>query len=285
MDTIALVDKYPEADERVIAHEIVRSLGGPAAVAAIALARQGIQTSLVGTIGDDADGNEILHILKRENVDTSGITKTSEATSGSVIVVSKSEKSRAISTRQPISQIKPSESAIKSILNASWLHVDHVGIKQLDAIGISRGSGPKISFDAGYGVKDFDAKKVDLFAPNDRQMLERYPDKSAEQATKFDSEQSQNIVATTMGSKGSVAYSSADGLVKADPIKGEILSTLGAGDVFHGALLSQLIKGFNLEEALYRANVIAGLSCRGLDGVSMIPTSVELENYLKGAAK
>ena len=42
IDTVALVDRYPLEDERVIAHEIVRGGGGPAAVAAVALSRLGI---------------------------------------------------------------------------------------------------------------------------------------------------------------------------------------------------------------------------------------------------
>ena len=36
IDTVALVDKYPSEDERVVALEITRGGGGPAAVAAVA---------------------------------------------------------------------------------------------------------------------------------------------------------------------------------------------------------------------------------------------------------
>ena len=62
MDTVALVDKYPNADERVLAEQIVRSGGGPAAVSAVALSRLGIKTAIVGTIGDDQDGQVIRRI-------------------------------------------------------------------------------------------------------------------------------------------------------------------------------------------------------------------------------
>ena len=50
MDTVALVDRYPDSDERVVAEQIVRSVGGPAAVASIALARLGISVAIVGTV-------------------------------------------------------------------------------------------------------------------------------------------------------------------------------------------------------------------------------------------
>ena len=57
--------------------------------------------------------------------------------------------------------------------------------------------------------------------------------------------------------------------------------TLGAGDVFHGALIAQIIQGFELSVALHRANAVAALSCRGLDGQSMIPTTAELNAFLE----
>jgi sulfofructose kinase len=56
----------------------------------------------------------------------------------------------------------------------------------------------------------------------------------------------------------------------------DVVSTLGAGDVFHGALLAELIRGAPLAEALDFANRCAALSCRGLDGRSAIPTMLEL---------
>ena len=51
--------------------------------------------------------------------------------------------------------------------------------------------------------------------------------------------------------------------------------------MFHGALVAQLIQGHSLQEALRRANAVAALSCRGLDGQSMIPTTTELDAYLE----
>ena len=88
VDTVALVDRYPSEDERVIAHEIVRGGGGPAAVAAVALSRLGIKTAIIGTIGDDADGKEVLRIFEKEGVDTSGVSIGDTPTAGSVIVSS-----------------------------------------------------------------------------------------------------------------------------------------------------------------------------------------------------
>lgn len=283
IDTIALVEKYPHFDERVLADQIIRAGGGPASVAAVTLARLGIKSAIVGTVGNDEDGKSALKMFEKEDVDFSGVSIYQGATSGSVIVASKSESSRAISTRQPVVQLKPNEAAKKLVKESSWVHVDHVGINQLEDLGIKRGYKQKISFDAGYGVKNFDVSKVDLFAPNDRQMLERHPNLELKDAVKKDAEAGSNLTVATMGAHGSMGYSNELGFAEVAGIKTQILSTLGAGDVFHGALLAQLIEELPLAEALYRANVVAALSCRGLDGQSAIPNRDELNQYLKGA--
>ncbi len=282
VDTIALVDKYPSADDRVIAEEIVRAGGGPAAVASVALARLGVSSAIAGTIGNDADGDYVLDIFKREGVNTEGITRTSTPTGGAVIVASREYSARAISTRQPIHQAPLNDRAKAIASKADWVHVDHVGVHQLKGAGIVRGSRPKISFDAGYDVENFDVTIVDLFAPNDKSLLSRHPGKSFEEALTIDAEKGASLVVATQGSVGSAGYSAQTGLVKAPSFKTEIVSTLGAGDVFHGALLAQLIQGFALQEAIRRANAVAALSCRGLDGQSAIPTTSELNTYLSG---
>ena len=281
IDTIALVDKYPDEDERVLAQQISRAGGGPAAVAAVTLSRLGISTAIVGTIGDDEDGAEVLRIFAREGVDSSGISVGKIATSGSVIVASRANNSRAISTRQPMQQVALNSSARKLISEAKWLHVDHVGISQLKSENIARGSGPKISFDAGYNVAGFSAAEVDLFVPTDRQMALRFPDLDLGAAVERDATGAKNITVATQGSEGSTGYSEDSGLVQADGFKVDVVSTLGAGDVFHGALLAQVIQGHNLQESLKRANAVAALSCRGLDGQSMIPNTSELNQFLK----
>ena len=281
VDTIALVDQYPQDDERVVAQQISRAGGGPAAVAAVALSRLGIMSAVVGTIGDDADGKEVLRIFDKEGVDTSGVSIGNNATAGSVIVASKNNSARAISTRQPVTQSPLNESAKKMIAAAEWLHVDHVGVTRLNEAGITRGKGPQISFDAGYGVEDFDPSLVDLFVPTDRQMALRYPGVSLSVALENDSTKAGNIVVATQGSAGSSGYSPETGLVTATGFKVEVTSTLGAGDVFHGAIIAQIIQGFELSQALRRANAVAALSCRGLDGQSMIPTTAELNAFLE----
>jgi sulfofructose kinase len=176
----------------------------------------------------------------------------------------------------------PINSAAKKLVAAAqWVHVDHVGINQLPELGISRGNGPHISYDAGYGVESFDPITVDLFFPSDLQMALLYPGVDLAVALKNDSMKAGNTVVATQGSAGSAGFSPETGLVTAPGFAVEVMSTLGAGDVFHGALVAQIIQGHLLQAAMRRANAVAALSCRGLDGQSKIPTTIELDAYLE----
>jgi sulfofructose kinase len=130
-------------------------------------------------------------------------------------------------------------------------------------------------------VENFDPIIVDLFVPTDRQMALRYPGVDIAVALESDSLKAGNTVVATQGSAGSVAFSPETGLVTAPGFAVDVTSTLGAGDVFHGALVAQIIQGYSLQDSLRRANAVAALSCRGLDGQSKIPTTTELDAYLE----
>ena len=268
VDTIVLVDKYPHADERVVALQSVRAVGGPATTAAVTMARLGIDVALSCVIGDDDEGRFILEALKREGVDTRNVfVNPSIHTAIGTIIVSKSEKTRAIVV-QPHSKL-PSKPA--NLNDYQWIHVDQFGMKAIKEWGVSRGGNSKLSIDIGYTTPGLNTADYDLYAP------------SANITTDVSTAiRDKNIVVISQGGDGSV-YSDGVNSGEVPAIKTEILSTLGAGDVFHGALVATQVWEKPIEEAVAIANIVAGLSCRGLDGQSGIPTKAELDAYLAGA--
>jgi len=236
VDTIVLVDKYPAANERVIALQSVRAVGGPATTAAVTMARLGIDVALSCVIGDDDSGRFIFDTLKREGVDTKNVI------------------------------VNPA-----NINDFGWNHVDQFGMQALKNWGVSRGGSAKLSIDIGYVTPGLNSADYDLFAPSENI--------TADVST---AKQDKNIVVVSKGGEGSV-YSDGlnSGVVPA--ISTEIVSTLGAGDVFHGALVAAQVWNRPIEEAVAIANTVAGLSCRALDGQSGIPTKAELDAFLAGA--
>ncbi|MBA3436203.1 MAG: hypothetical protein H0X20_00310 [Chloroflexi bacterium] len=61
--------------------DLQRAGGGPAATAAVALARLGHRVAFVGTVGDDAAGDEIRASLTEEGVDVEDVTVVTGARS------------------------------------------------------------------------------------------------------------------------------------------------------------------------------------------------------------
>ena len=268
VDTITLVDKYPAANERVVALDSVRAVGGPATTAAVALARLGVDVDLSCVVGDDDEGRFIVERLRSEGIGTKHVVvDKSVRTATGTIVVSKSEQTRAIMV-QPHA-VRPAKPA--DLSPYQWIHVDQFGMQTIKDWGVVRGGSAKLSIDIGYTTPGLNSADYDLYAPSENITTD------VSSATK-----DQNIVVVSKGGEGSV-YSDGvnSGVVPA--IKTEIVSTLGAGDVFHGALVATQVWNKPIEEAVAIANTVAGLSCRALDGQSGIPTKAELDAFLAGA--
>jgi sulfofructose kinase len=139
-----------------------------------------------------------------------------------------------------------------ALAGAAWVHVDHVGwdaLLQTDCSAI----GLQLSVDGGNPIPGLDLARVALYSPN-RDDGRRAP-----------------LTVITRGAAGCVAHRGDETVeVPGERVDG-MVSTLGAGDVFHGALLAALVRGLELREALAAANRCAALSCRALDGRSAIP--------------
>ena len=264
-DHIVLVEKYPEANERVIAIQSVNSFGGPATTAAVTLARLGVSVAVSCVIGDDEDGSSIMEMFKREGIDTKHVVVDKLVrTAAGTIVVSLSEQTRAIMVQpHAMRSAKPAD-----IREYQWIHVDQFGMQTINDWGIVRGGSAKLSIDIGYATPGLNSSDYDLYAPSENITTD------VSSAVK-----DKNIVVVSKGGKGSV-YSDGvnSGVVPA--IKTKIVSTLGAGDVFHGALVAAQVWNKEISEAVLIANTVAGLSCRGLDGQSGIPSKNELDAYL-----
>ena len=267
LDTIVLVDKYPAANERVIARDIVRAVGGPATTAAVTMARLGIDVALSCVIGDDEAGRHIFDTLKREGVDTRNVVIDPHvSTSVGNIVVSTKEESRAIMVQ--LHSVKPGKPT--NIADYDWVHVDQSGMESVKLWGVHRGGRTKLSIDIGYQTPGLNSADYDLFVPSENITT----DVSSAARDK-------NTVVISRGGAGSM-YSNGVETGTVPAIETEIVSTLGAGDVFHGALVAAQVWKKSLAESVEIATIVAGLSCRALDGQSGIPTKAELDAFRAG---
>ncbi len=262
-DTILAVPRHPGADELVFATDATVAGGGPAATAAVALSRFGIETFFVGAVGDDDAGSFIRDSLESEGVDVSELAVVPGRSPESAIYVGPG--TRAIAAfRGDVGRPVLTPRAEQLCREAAWVHVDQTGYGTVPP-------GVRLSIDAGIPVEGLDLAGAALYAPTKSGLARDFG--TAEAALAAGAE----LVVVTRGEEGCVAYTQAGEVVEAvaAPLD-ELVSTLGAGDVFHGALLAALVRDEPLADALAFANRAAALSCRALDGRSAIPTLEEV---------
>lgn len=285
-DTIALVPRFPAPDERLVAEELRVAIGGPAAIAAITLARLGVKVGLVAGVGDDRAGQQVLQALGDAGVDAKFVRVVAGAsTARSIVTVSSDTDSRSI-VNKPFAAVDQvvkggaGGAASKAAASAEWVHFDHFGWQLKSDLAINRGEGPKISLDIGYLTRDIKVGEVDLYAPTAEVVQQQRAGVNVATAVKEMARENQNLVVATLGSRGAVG-SDGEQIIEVAAFDTEVVSTLGAGDVFHGALVAQFQQGRDLREAITRASAVAALSCRGLDGSSAVPDEKRLEVFLQ----
>jgi sulfofructose kinase len=277
LDAIALVSGYPEPNSRVLAQAINYAGGGPAATAAVAAARLGVRAAFVGAVGDDDEGERILAGLTAEDVDVSGVTIVPGLASGaSVIIVDRAGDTRAICTRPMPAPILDRGEAL--ICSAKWVHADHLGWAPVNRLlaGLTPTQRPRLSVDAGNPIPGFATQGIELFVPTVDFLVQAYGAASVPELLRAARKDGVRSVVATQGDAGAVGISPAGEYVAVPAKPVEVLSTLGAGDVFHGALVAAMIYELSFGEALRYATIAAALACRELDGRSGIPAHADV---------
>jgi sugar/nucleoside kinase (ribokinase family) len=303
LDLLLVVDELPGADERVPADTGMMAGGGPAATAAVALARLGHRVELIARVEDDPAGRIIREQLATEGVGlrwlagsagagrsalSSGIIRTGPPSTRSLV---------ALGAHPQLSGEELSRDTLAACRAARWIHVDHMGWPLVAALR-TEGITTPVSVDGGNPIEGLDPSMVDLYAPSLAEVRrwtgETRPDDALGRAL----EAGTPAIIATDGERGARYLGlfdpdevwPPDGVdraggaspwhleVGACPV--EVRSTLGAGDVYHGALLAALIRGATIRTAMLEAAVAAALSCRALDGRSAIPDRTELEAAL-----
>lgn len=270
-DLLVELPRWPEADGRLVVEGMRRCGGGPAATAAVAAARLGRRVAMCGAIGADPAGAAVRDGLVAEGVEVGLLTRRPGDTAQSVILLDAARATRSIlhAPGATLEALPPSALAIAG--SAAWIHVDHAGWPLVRALSRER-----LSVDAGNPIDGLELGGLGLYAPTEAALRDRYPGRRLGDAIAAALGEGAVRVAVTLGRAGALAADAA-GAWRVAPLGVELRSTLGAGDVFHGALLALLVAGRPLPEALRGANAAAALSCRGLDGREAIPAAHELD--------
>jgi sugar/nucleoside kinase (ribokinase family) len=274
-DTLTWVDHQPREDERILADQIVNAAGGNANTAAAAAARQDVSVGLCTTLGCDPQGDYLVSRLESFGVDTRFVTRRPDrATPLSINIACGASATRSIITVAS----PPLELTAALRATARWFHFDAEGFAAAhETIRAGKLDG-RVSVDAGISIGTRDLTGIDLYAPTRERLIADFGG-DLESAMADAAAAGARDVVVTLGSQGCAILSAGSyRYLPAYPV--EVVSTLGAGDVFHGALVAALVRGHELFSAAQIASVSAALACRSIDGQSAIPSLAELDDHL-----
>ena len=287
VDLIARVPRFPEPDGRIDMLDYTESIGGVAAVAAVALARLGARVGFAGAVGADPFGDQIRAGLVADGVDVELlVTSPGRTTPATLILSDMATSTRSIINRPSAAKarVRPSEPLLRAARASRIVHLDQTAfpIVATDLLPHCRAAGVQVSVDAGVDIPGIESYLpfVDIYITTGDQLFAMTGEQALQAACSAVRARGPRVVVATLGAEGSAGLAE-DGTLACSPaFVVEVADTTGAGDVYHGAFLFALLQGQAMREALRFANAAAALSCRAVGGRPGCPTLPEVHALL-----
>lgn len=279
MDLVVTSSKRPNAGETVLGESFKTVPGGKGANQAVASARLGADVYMIGRVGDDAYGQDIMSNLQAQGVRTTYMKPVTEMESGTAhIILAEGDNSIVV---------------VKGANNEVTPHYVKDALSSIEKIGIVliQQEIPEETVEAVCTICSEKGIPVILNPAPARKVSQQILDQAAyitpnehEAALMFDGltiaealRQYPNKLLITEGKSG-VRYfdGSKEVLVPGYPVKA--VDTTGAGDTFNGALAVALTEGKSLYDALAFANLAASISVTKFGAQGGMPAREELEN-------
>ena len=291
MDLVVYSDKQPTKGETILGNSFETFQGGKGANQAVAVAKLGLPVSLIGKVGNDVFGDELLENLNRETVDTSMIVRHEgpsgvafiyvfeQTSENHIIVISGSNK------EVKSNQISDKELSTSDVL-ISQLEVPPSEIEDLFIRAKNSGTYRMLNAAPALEISKNLIRETDLLVMNESE-LENLSERSVDnenidsiaEAIKVLNLKTTQSIAVTLGSKGVYVYTNQKGDF-IDGHKIEAVDTTGSGDCFIGALATHYLKSNDLLDSVNFANKAAALSVTKRGASASMPTLEEVVNFL-----
>ncbi len=291
MDITLRMERAPEAGETLTADSMVASPGGKGANQAYAAGKLGGDVAMLGAVGQDAYGEELIANLASVGVDVSGIQKIADVPTGTaVIYVEHTGENRIVLVTGANGMVD------RAYIDA---HMDKIAacdivILQLEipldtvvyAAKKAKDLGKTVIVDPAPAVPDIPKELwayVDYIKPNETELNIILTGKADglpldEALTQVQQLGVKNIW-VTMGGHG-VFFRDENGREKTIPsVRVKAVDTTAAGDTFLAAAAVSLSKGKTPAEAIAYGNRAAALAVTRPGAQQSVPTEEEVEGF------
>ncbi|MBR0872086.1 ribokinase [Bradyrhizobium tropiciagri] len=289
MDVVATAERHPRIGETVAGEAVFYFPGGKGANQAVASAKQGVPTTLVGRLGADAFGQELRTFLAAQGVDLAFVKDTDNMHSGTAIITI-ADADNTIVVVPGANGLVDADDVAAPALAKGDVAVSQFEIplptiaaffKRARIAGATTVLNPAPAKPADKALLDL----VDILILNETELgfLTGTELSDGDPPARF-AEAARSLaqgrtICVTLGKRGVLAL--ADGeplLVPGREVKA--VDTTGAGDCFVGALASQLAGSKALRDALTYANVAASICVQRMGAAPSMPTAEEVSAVL-----
>ncbi len=291
MDLVTYSERFPGAGETVVGEQFLTYAGGKGANQAVAAARMGGRTAMVGRVGDDMFGPQLLDGLSAAGVEVSRIAVGPGETSGiAVISIDGSAQNRIVQVLGANATCGEAEAAraIEAVANASVLMLQLEVLPEVSLIAAraARAAGNTVILDPGP-VRPFPDEFYGLcnvITPNETEAeaLVGFAIDGADAAkAAADALLSRGVDAAVvkLGAQGAFyATKGLSGIQPAFPV--EAVDTVAAGDAFNGALAVCLAEGMLLPDSVRMACAAGALAVTTMGAQDSMPTRGAVEALL-----
>ena len=287
MDFIARTSRLPVPGERIIGYDFQNLPGGKGANQAVACARLGAETMMIGCVGSDIFGDNIITELKNSKVDVSLISRNNRVSTGvALITVNETGENNIIIIPGANGEVGKNE---LMILESTLEKVDILLLQLeipidivLQAAILGKEKKVTVILDPAPAQKFPEElfRLVDVFTPNEIETASLVGfnidswDKASKAAHIFLQKGVRQSV-IKMGNKGTLLTNQKfEQIYPSVPV--EAIDTVGAGDAFNGALAVALNEGKTINEAVQWGNAAGAFAVTRKGAQTAMPSRSEL---------
>jgi len=269
--------------------------GGPAATAAVAIARLGGRARLAARVGDDAVADEIERELRGHGVDCAQLRRfAGRASSRSAVFVDDAGERMIVNHTDPAMPADPAWLAQVDLADVDAVLVDvrwpegaALMLARARAAGLPAVLDADVPLPPGSALPRA-ATHVAFSLPGLRDHLGLAADAPLEAdacaaALQRIARETGAWCAVTMGAEG-VLHGRAGAIVHSPAFRVTAVDTLGAGDVWHGAFALALAEGADETTAVRAASAAAAIKVTRPGGRAGAPTRAERDALLSSTA-
>ncbi len=292
-DYVVRSEALPQPGQSVLGEPLFIGPGGKGANQAVAAARLGAKVAMIGRVGDEARGRELVRGLRKEGIETRFITRDARTPSGAAIIsVDKSGEKQISAGLGANLKLKAKEVSAAEGLIASaqvlLMNFESPVECLLKAARIARKYGVKVVLDPAPPTK-IPGKLLRLvFAirPNSDEAekmtgLKVTDLQSARGAAEVLLKKGVQVAALPAGETGDLVVSTEEEIF-VRRIKVKSVDATGAGDAFAAALAVAIAEGMGLKAAARFASVTAALATTRIGAQSGMPWRGQVEKWMPG---